>query len=160
MLLCPSRVHIFSRGKKKVSLIWQDSDVVMVTSLHRHVHSMQILYLPWVVKAFAISVKTGFISFGKVDLPFHAPVSQQSVKTRRHSSTGLEFLRSPRKRLHPPKSNPFPVRFSYFVPHVSMLTACIFSLSYSVLSMYPIEQFVSIKFTIFQSLKGFDRSCQ
>ena len=35
--------------------------------------------------------KQGSHHLEKVDLPFHAPVSQQSVKTRRHSSTGLEF---------------------------------------------------------------------
>lgn len=93
------------RRLKHVSLITQDSDVVMGTKLHRRVHSMQMLHLPWVVKAFAISVKTGFTSFGKVDLPFHAPVSQQSVNTMRHSSTGLEFYDHQENDFTPQKSS-------------------------------------------------------
>lgn len=89
----------------------------MGTNLHRQVHSMQMLHLPRVVKAFAISVKTGFTSFGKVDLPFHAPVSQQSVKTRRHSSTGLEFYDHQENDFTPKKSTfPYRIRFSHFVP--------------------------------------------
>lgn len=87
------------------------------------------------VKALAIPGKTGFTSFGKVDLPFHAPVSQQSTKTRRHSSTGLEFHDhqensftssppNPEKNLHSPapkKKLSFPF-FSRLCPANSALS--------------------------------------
>lgn len=83
--------QVCKKEKLRQSLIKQGLDIVTGTNLNRQVHSMQMLHLPWVSKAFAISVKTGFSSFGKVDLPFHAPVSQKSVNTWRHSSTGLKF---------------------------------------------------------------------
>lgn len=89
----------------KIKFLELDSDKVVHSDLHRQVHSMQMLHLPWVVKACAISVKTGLTSFGKVDLPFHAPVSQQSVKTRRHSSTGLEFYDHQENGFTPKKSS-------------------------------------------------------
>lgn len=56
-------------------------------------------------KGFAISVKTGLTSFGKVDLPFHAPISQQSIKNRRHSSTGFEFYDHQENTFTPKKSS-------------------------------------------------------
>lgn len=64
------------------------------------------------VKSFTVSVKTVFTSFGKVDLSFHAPVSQQSVKTRTHSAIGLEFFDRREKGSTPPKkviSRPSPL---------------------------------------------------
>lgn len=113
----PVYVNLMSRVKKKkswgkVSLINQGSDAVMGTNLHRQVNSMQMLNLPWVVKAFEISVKTGFTSFGKVDLPFHAPVSQQSEKTWRHSSTGLEFYNHQKNDFRAKKSSSYYLLFT------------------------------------------------
>lgn len=125
----------------------------MGTNLHRQVHSMQMLHLPRVVKAFAISVKTGFASFGKVDLPFHAPVSQQSVKTWRHSSAGLEFYDHHKNDFTPKKSS-FPYLLSLLCPP-KLDFNCLNSSSVNLLLLvHPTAYIVSIKFTIFQFING------
>lgn len=130
----------------------QDSDTLMGTDPHRRRPPFDANAAPArLVKALAIPGKTGFTSFGKVDLPFHAPVSQQSAKTRRHSSTGLEFHdhqensfttplppQPPSNPTHSPtQSNPplpCPEKkshlvpfFSGFVQQILPLTTCVFS---------------------------------
>lgn len=100
---CPQR-----NNRSRQRFFKQDSDTLMGTDPHRRRPPFDANAAPArVVKALAIPGKTGFTSFGKVDLPFHAPVSQQSAKTRRHSSTGLEFHDHQENSftpLHPPPS--------------------------------------------------------
>lgn len=137
---CPQR-----NNRSRQRFFEQDSDTLMGTDPHRRRPPFDANAAPArVVKALAIPGKTGFTSFGKVDLPFHAPVSQQSAKTRRHSSTGLEFHDHQENSftpLHPPPSQTFhsptpekkkkshlvPFFPPSFVQQILPLTTCIFS---------------------------------
>lgn len=104
----------------------QDSDTLMGARPHWRKPPFDANAAPaWVVKALAIPGKTGFTSFGKVDLPFHAPVSQQSAKTRRHSSTGLEFHDHQENSFnHPPPPHPAPRPSPHSAPEKK--SSCLF----------------------------------